>query len=395
MLSQDIFLIREHLLCYDSSSLVDIYILESDRHRHGKQALLFTFASGAKVIFKPTDLGPDKLFTEFVSALHLPDLYDLRCMRALPRNGYGWLEYIPPTECTSIQEVEDYYRRAGVLIAITDSLNYCDGHFDNLIASGPYPVLIDCETLFHSFRHIDSEVGERSILFTGLIQKPPKADSGRGFTAALQTPGIERFEFLHTYAINDHTDDLAVRYRGVSSEVSSNCPSLKGHFQTAHDFIEEVSDGFITAYDHITRQNERILSEVGWWNSVSATRARQLVRHTLYYLLLIRKIQQISVTSCSAAIDVLRPLLHSKTALLEKLVEYEITDLLRYDVPFFYHHPGNCDLYDGNDARYPNYFCQSAVAEIRQRFTERSEAYRDRSVEILRNVLPASPKLYY
>jgi type 2 lantibiotic biosynthesis protein LanM len=391
LLKQDLPLIRKNLLD-DDSPLSDIYIPGSDRHRGGKQAIVLTFASGSKIIFKPTDLTPDQLFRDFITDLRLPQPYDLYCMRVLPQDGYGWLEYLPNIPCLDLDELRNFYRRAGVLLAVTDALNYCDGHFDNLIAFGSYPVLIDCETLFHSFGEIDPELGERSILFTGLVQKPPKKDSGRGFTAALQTLGTKRFAFLHTYAVNDHTDKLAVRFRGITEEVSHNCPIFEGRFQTTHNFIEEFVEGFTIGYDQISRHWQRILDDSEWWRCISRVRARQLIRHTLYYQLLIRKIQQPEgCVERSAAVDILQPLLNSEMPSLQILTDYELTDLLYLDIPYFYHYPGNCDLYDGQSKCYPRYFERSAVEEMRKQFAERSENYRDRSIAILRNVLPASP----
>src|SRR3712207_8377597 len=42
-----------------------------------------------------------------------------------------------------------YYERAGMLLCLFYVLEGTDCHYENIIASGEYPVLIDTETLMH------------------------------------------------------------------------------------------------------------------------------------------------------------------------------------------------------------------------------------------------------
>ena len=44
-------------------------------------------------------------------------------------------------------EVERFYQRFGLLVALTYVLHTGDLHFENIIAVNEYPVLLDCETL--------------------------------------------------------------------------------------------------------------------------------------------------------------------------------------------------------------------------------------------------------
>lgn len=386
--SQDAKEIYSNLLQINSS-IKRISILNSDRHRGGKQALLITFESGGKIIYKPTSLIPEKLFGEFVDFLELPSPYNLRYVKVLSKgNNYGWIEFICFTPCNSIQEIIEFYKRAGALLAITDSLNYCDGHLDNLIAFGKFPILLDCETLFHNFSNDTSEKSERSILFTGLVQKPPQEDSLSGFTAAFQTTGKTKIDFFHTHAINERTDNINVRFRGIINEISHNSPFYNGKSYTADEFVKEFVDGFSTVYNLISNNIQKILDYNEWWKILSTTKSRQLIRHTLYYMFLIRKLEQ--PEGCidkHAAIDIIKPFLYSDKTYLKTVMDYEILDLLNLDIPYFYHYSENCDLYDGNGNQYIKYFKESVINNLRKRFKNRSIDYMKRSVEILNNVL--------
>ena len=374
------------------NNLTGIKVLGSDRHRVGRQALLLTFGHDLRIVYKPASLAPEKLYAQFLGMIDLPRPFDLMAPLVVDRDDYGWIGFIDYRGCENLAQVSNYYRRSGVLLAVSDCLNYCDGHFDNLIAHGEYPVLIDCETLFHVLPSAASVIEERSILYTGLIEKAPKKGELRGFTAALQTPIVNRLELLHPNPIRDHTDRLEVRFRGVSDETTHNCPILNGVGQTPHGFIKEVSEGYSFAYDLITERSKEILQTKAWWESVVGVKVRQLIRHTLYYAYLIRRIQQPECCSSEAVMQkTLFDLLLKDNSPLVTLVNYESQDLVQLDIPYFYHYPGYPDLYRGDDIRIDGYFQETAVDQLRRNFLVRSSAYRDRMVDIIRNVLPQSP----
>lgn len=381
-----------HWAGIDVKRLVTIQTSGGDRHRGGRQVLVLTFGE-SKVVYKPTYLYADQLYAEFVNLLALHPPYDLRSAQILPRNGYGWLEFIDFVPCKSEHEVRSYYQRAGALLAVADTLNYCDGHFENLIAHGAYPVLIDCETLFHAFGSVQDFGGERSIFFTGLIQplvgeEPIK----RGLSAAFQVYGGKRNHILHTYAVEDHTDNLQVRFRGSTEETSFNSAVYDGSFQWAGKYVAEVVDGYRTTYDRITSCSTLILNNSDWWKKLSVVHVRQLVRHTMYYLFVLRKLQQ--PESCvdeTTAREVIRALLGSEDHKANQLIAYEINDLVNNDIPYFYHYPGERNLYDSAGKCYSGFFEQSVTDEIRTQLETRSDTYRNRQVEIIEKHLPLSP----
>lgn len=65
----------------------------------------------------------------------------------LCRSGYGYTEYVEARSCADAGEVRTYYVRAGALLAMLHVLRACDVHYENLIANGPFPTVIDGEAL--------------------------------------------------------------------------------------------------------------------------------------------------------------------------------------------------------------------------------------------------------
>ena len=370
----------------------------SDRHRGGRSVVILTFTPGTKILFKPRDLQPDLLFQEFITLLDLKPPYDLKTGRVLVCDGYGWCQFVTNQPCKSRNEVEGFYRRAGLLTAVMDSLNYCDGNFENVVAAGAYPVIVDCETLFHNFEESlavqeDPELVERSILFTGLVEKPPKKGQQRGYSSAFQSPSVRRYYFLRPFGVNDGTDKLSVQFRGIHDEPNHHSPALDGKTFIVNEFKEEFIEGFCRGYDIISKAVPDIISNMEWWKLVSESKPRQLIRHTMFYELCIRRIQQPGCcVSEERAKEEISTILSGKESqylfdafMIFKNVETE--DLLQLDIPYFQHMPGEKSVYSSMGVVYTDVFTKTAVDDMRERFLSRNTSYRDRQVEIVKNIL--------
>src|SRR5690606_9751936 len=72
-----------------------------------------------------------------------------RTLEVLDRGDHGWVEFVSPAACGSEEEVGRFYRRQGGYLALLHLLEATDFHYENLIAAGEHPVLVDLETLFH------------------------------------------------------------------------------------------------------------------------------------------------------------------------------------------------------------------------------------------------------
>ena len=112
--------------------------------------LLATFASGLKVVYKPRRLAVDVHFQRLLDWLNERGARPrFRMLAVLDRGAYGWMEFVRATGCHSQGEVRRFYERQGGYLAILYALEATDFHYENLIADGEHPVLLDLETLFH------------------------------------------------------------------------------------------------------------------------------------------------------------------------------------------------------------------------------------------------------
>ncbi|WP_083780218.1 DUF4135 domain-containing protein [Kyrpidia tusciae] len=73
---------------------------------------------------------------------------ELGTVAILEGDGYGWEAFVEARPCPDEEAVRRFYRRTGALLAVAYCINGNDFHFENLIAGGEYPFLVDWETIF-------------------------------------------------------------------------------------------------------------------------------------------------------------------------------------------------------------------------------------------------------
>jgi type 2 lantibiotic biosynthesis protein LanM len=382
------------------TELRQITLSGSDRHRNGQTVIFLSFENAKKLVYKNCDTNVDKTLGTFIQALQLPVPYDIQLRNVVFRGDYGWYEYIEHKECENEQQLKEYYIRAGSLMAALDVLNYCDGHCQNLIAGGLYPVILDGETVFHNFENKGRTLEEHSVMFTGLVSDPDKLEkydkieSMSGFQAVGSM--VTNFQPV---VFNDHTTNIKLFFastkespdftdqctRGVEYMHLENAPCFNGQVYTVESFLEELLIGYDFTYNHIKNNSKDKLHQ--FWNELEKiTSARIILRSTMFYLMLIRRLQQphIAANELTARQYLTKYLNSHSPGLDPKVVKYEINDLLQLNVPYFMHQPRNKHLFSGNGDEYLDFFNRSAIEQIQENINNASDTYCSRQKEILR-----------
>jgi hypothetical protein len=140
-------------------------IEDADGHDGGRCVVTLAFASGARVVYKPRDMGIDVAFGGFAGWLGAAGLdLDGVVPRVLARGGYGWAEFIAHRHAADDAELERFWRRAGQLLGVLTAIGGMDIHCGNVIAAGDRLVLVDLET----------------VLRPAIHSPPPPAGAGTG-----------------------------------------------------------------------------------------------------------------------------------------------------------------------------------------------------------------------
>ncbi|HEV2635365.1 MAG TPA: type 2 lanthipeptide synthetase LanM family protein [Actinocrinis sp.] len=133
-----------------------------DSHRGGQSVATLRFDRGA-VVYKPRSVQVDRALD-----LLLGEAFDgggpqgaarVRVPAVIIRDGgggdggvgdeeYGWAEHIDHRYCAGPGELSAFYTGIGHWLAVMRLLGGSDMHAENIIACGPVPAVVDCETLF-------------------------------------------------------------------------------------------------------------------------------------------------------------------------------------------------------------------------------------------------------
>src|SRR5207344_2189252 len=119
------------------------------------------------------------------------------------RDGYGWAGHVEPGPCADAAGLARFYRRQGAHLALLYPLQGTDIHFENVIACGDEPVLIDVETLFHP-----------------LTAPPPPAGSDPA--AAALDSSVFRTSLLPRFVLGD---DAALDVSGLGGDHGAALPT--------------------------------------------------------------------------------------------------------------------------------------------------------------------------
>lgn len=354
-----------------------------DPHRGGRSVLIAEFASGFRVVYKPRSLSVDLHFQELLEWLELRGARPpLRRLKIVERGTHGWVEFIRSCPCEDDDEVRRFYTRQGAYLALLYALEATDFHFENLIAEGEHPVLIDLESLFQprvmgaDIRQPDlrlaSQTATHSVLRVGLLPQRMLAKegyegldmSGLGAVAGQLAP--ERAVRLD----NVGTDEMRVAREQPELPDGLHRPRLGAEPVNASDYGEQIVEGFESMYRLLLREREALLTEGGPLSRFAADEVRVIVRDTYTYSLLLNE---------SLHPDLLRDGLDlerffdrlwvgiEKHPYRARVIAAERADLLNGDVPFFSTRPDSRDLCGNAPAPVSDFFDATGLALVRKR----------------------------
>ncbi len=379
------------------------------------------------LMFKPKDLSVDRHFQALLQRCNaaaqrgelslrklqhgrpaeslgeeFPALYE---QRILPRRGYGWVEYLAAADCADQAAVARFYVRQGGFLALLHVLQGTDLHYENIIACGEHPVLVDLETLFHHPfrpRSYDHDAGARteqllddSVLRTGLLP-------GRAWGGAAQ-PGInigglgnedgQAVPQATTGFVASGTDEMKLAVKQTFMPKARNLPRVRDQIAPAAQYVEEIVAGFEAMLRFICSQRSSWLSTAA--DSPLMMFAADEVRHivratTVYAKLLAAATHPDFLRSAKAHEELLLLLAESDAQVPAAVVQAELADLRCGDVPFFTTRPGSRDLWDGQGGCHGDYFPADCLTTVRSRLAALTGEQLERQIFLVRAALSAS-----
>ncbi len=324
---------------------------EGDSHQGGETVMTLELVDG-RVHYKPRPLEVDHELGRLLNRLLADQPYStrLRVPRVVCRDGYGWAEHIAHRYCAGDDELRAFYYGIGQWLALMRLLSASDLHAGNVIAAGPVPVVVDCETLFTpqdpppasgfgAAADRATQLVNNSVLRTGLL--PVRGQSlalrGADISATGHLPGQQPRLRVPTM-VGIGTDEAHLDFTTVPVPPAANhpaaTPALDRHWT-------DVLDGFGALTDRLQELDrsgelEQLLTPF------RDCQIRVVTRDTVVYVELARMLwHPVSLhreaRARRRAIDVL--IKQGRAAPLASVdpvvIDAEVTELLTGDIPVF------------------------------------------------------------
>ncbi|MEF9930847.1 MAG: DUF4135 domain-containing protein [Bacteroidales bacterium] len=284
----------------------------SDSHNGGQSVAFFEWKDGTTVVYKPHSSLSGKEWMRFLKKCGI-ETYEFKI---LEHKQYSYTEFV---QYNGNGNPLKYYTHAGELLAACIILGATDMHYENLIAKGNIPVIVDTETVAGPL------LGELSV-------------------------GPERCGLL---SVKKYIQGVCIGDWGGLVKVPGGLNIPTAPFKK--EYVTSVTDGF------------KSVIQQGCHIYTFKHPLRCVLRSTMTYSLiqaqcLNRKRMQDGFLY-SLPIERLTPILKYKKNYMN-IYKYEQCSMEKLDIPYFYCFPDSKDIFAGKQMLKENFFDQSVNEHI-------------------------------
>lgn len=358
-----------------------------DSHKNGQSVEIIETSAG-KLVYKPRSLAIDAHFTEVVEWLnHSGVKYPLRTAKVLDRKQYGWQEFIPYSGCNDEAQIQRFFYRQGMNVALLYAFRSVDFHNENLIASGEYPILIDLETLFNN--HVDLFNNQNQLHITALelmnsvlssMMLPVKFNHDQIIDydlSGIAGRGGQKSKKVKGYVIDNFgTDAMFFAEKEQLTQNKLNVPDINGTEIEIYSYKEYLLEGFRDTYHAIETHKDKFESLIDLFGS---DEVRHVFRPTHVYGKFLDASTHPKYMQRGPDREGLFDYMWSITEWSDRahlFVRSEINDLVNHDIPYFTFCAGNKHLYDSAGEEFKDFYNESSIALTKARIRSFTKADR-------------------
>ncbi|MEO6772230.1 MAG: type 2 lanthipeptide synthetase LanM family protein [Kofleriaceae bacterium] len=386
----------------DLGSITSVQWHRGDAHRGSRSVTEVVTTGGLRLFYKPRSLAVDIHFQELLGWVndrgqHPP----FATLKILDRGTHGWVGGVEQRGCESVDEVRRFYERQGAYLGLLHLLDATDVHFENAVACGEHPFLVDLETLFHPHLpspHASVEPASRmlrhSVLRVGML---PHRSFASGFEAGIDLSAIggaagQQSPFPIASWLGVGTDEMRLHEdRPVTTE-RRNRPTLGGQAVHLADYADAFSTGFSSMYRCLRDHRDELLADDGPIARFGHDETRVVVRPTMVYASLRQASFHPDVLRDAVDRDALFGWLWSSNpdASWSSLAAAEANELRAGDIPLFTTRPMSKHLHAGSGAVFDNILDEPAMDSVRRKLTTLDDEDFARQSWIVRAALGSS-----
>jgi len=376
--------IRKNFFNYSNNELIleKINIGLGDNHKGGQSVAILEFTNGEKLVYKPRSLKEDICFSEFTNWLNKEGLkYPIKVINTLDKGSYGWQELIKNKECLNESDINKYYYRIGVYIAIFNLLNSTDMHYENIIASGEHPYIIDLETLFsntlfgNKVLKYPIDYLKDSVFGSGFIPNGKVFNSHYDFDLS-GIGGIpkQKSEKHKGLAIVDEDNDN-IRFENVPfiTYEKDHLVKFNGNIINPNEYSNAIEEGLKETYCIFLRNKNKLFNIIE--KSFNDCECRHILRATTVYFKFLMSSYHPQYLKNGLDRQLLFEMLWNMLRMEPKykhLVQSEIEDLLDNDIPYYTFKLNSKSIFDSRGNEYTDIFEKEALSLVKEKINDLS-----------------------
>lgn len=373
-------------------NFVSVRIASADKH-HGQHVFKLDFSDQTALYYKPRSGSGAQLLKDLSQVLSRWGL-KLKATNILVCEGYHWMAEVPYEAALDIESAQSFAFSGGVLYAVASVLNASDLHFENIIASGEGPVVVDCETMCqprfskqaaaYLLKHPREEYDDVTSLFLNF-------DHYGG--QDIDYGGLSCVDVMFRADPNAGLQlSLSCEQRPLVLHHSRSAVEVEGRrVAPAVEYFESFVQGLRHASESLKEHKEELLALI----PPTAIFRVPLRATRLYAALMLERMSTIYFSSYASGAwssHLESDLMHAPLEFLpsaQAILEQETMDIYALDIPAAYVCAGNRDLLLRN-AVIPGVFDLSPLEVVRCRLDRLSDAVVDEQVAVLRARLAQS-----
>ncbi|KGX85052.1 type 2 lanthipeptide synthetase LanM family protein [Pontibacillus litoralis] len=354
-----------------------------DSHNNGQTVAMLKFENDEQLVYKPRSLSIDVNFNQFLNWINQSGLsLELKNGKSLSRSNYGWQQFIQPVECKNREEIHEYYYRMGANIAIFHLLRSNDMHYENIIASGSVPYVIDLETLFsnsiYSNKVLEFPRKEllKTVLSSGILPTGQVFNSTIDFDASAIAgkPNQTSESMTGWVMVEDVNGEYKYENTRFVTSNESHLVKFNNEIVKPETYIKDIEKGFMEVYHVFLRSKETLYEKV--IEFFGCAECRVVLRPTfMYSRFLIASHHPTYLQNGLDREELMEMLWNIKKSegRFEVIVESEIQDLLNNDIPYFTYGVNSKHLMDSRGQEIKEVFDQTSLEMVKEQITNLSK----------------------
>ncbi|MGX7150717.1 type 2 lanthipeptide synthetase LanM [Enterococcus ureasiticus] len=316
--------------------LTKIELGQGDSHERGKTVIQFQVQE-KPLIFKFKNLEIGERFNDLLTYLEgLNPVLSFYKIKRIVQPTFTIEEKVAYQECREESEVTDFYQNYGQLLAIVYWLGATDLHMENLIASGPYPVLIDVETLirpemFKQTKKLSRQtrIEKHSVIVAGLL--PQKKQWKRELEMDALSGTKQKLPTKVRRLRNDRSSDIAFQLEEAYMDGAQNIPRLAGKEVDYLVYRDVIQTAFKKMNRLLLKNKSEFIEQVK--ALFADTTIRLIYRDTQDYGNLLNFTLHTDCMSNYIEREKIIENLWASKIIPEALIPFEVQSMLDHDVP--------------------------------------------------------------